>query len=89
MFELAWCDDVQLQSWVRQYARFRYGKPNPYAEEAWETLRTALYSRATPGPTLVTAFPTGDRKPRRYPAIPLAKAWRLLLQAGNELTGLG
>jgi alpha-N-acetylglucosaminidase len=88
MFELAWRDDVELKSWVQNYARFRYGKPNADAQAAWETLRTAYYSQnfgGTERRTVVTAFPSINSAYRRFPAPVLANTYRLLLHAAPEL----
>ncbi len=87
MYERAWRDDVDLKSWVQEYARFRYGKTNANAQAAWETLRTALYNHSTDGQTIVAAFPAVGRGYTRYPASALAKTWRLLLRAQSELDG--
>lgn len=88
MFELAWRDDVELQSWVRDYARFRYGKENADAQAAWETLRNTLYNRNSGGGggrTVVTAFPSTHPGFTRYPAPALARTYRLLLDSNREL----
>jgi alpha-N-acetylglucosaminidase len=85
MFELAWRDEVELKSWVQDYARYRYGKPNADAQAAWETLRTALYNHAASEQAIVTAFPAVGRGYTRYPASALAKTYRLLLQAQRDL----
>ena len=85
MFELAWRDEVDLRSWVRDYARFRYGKPSADAQAAWDILRTALYDHGADGQTLVTAFPAVGRGYARYPEPALAETYRLLLRARGEL----
>jgi len=88
MFELAWRDDVELKSWVQEFARFRYGKENADAQAAWETLRTTLYNRSTGGTegrTIVTAFPAVGRGYSRYPASALSRTYRLLLSAKTQL----
>ena len=85
MFELAWRDDVELKLWMQEFCRFRYGRTNAHAQDAWETLRTTLYNRATGGQTIVTAFPAMGRSYTRYPTAALARAWRLLLHAAPEL----
>jgi alpha-N-acetylglucosaminidase len=85
MFELAWRDDVELKSWVREFVRFRYGKANADAEAAWETLRTAVYDRAINGWSIPTSFPAIDIGHTPHPTESLAKALRLLLHAAPEL----
>ena len=88
MFELAWRDNVDLQSWVRDYARFRYGKANADAQAAWETLRTGVYSAgvgSNGGKTIIPTFPNTGLGFYRYPSAPLTEACRRLLQAKDEL----
>ena len=85
MFELAWRDDVELKSWMADFARYRYGKENADAQAAWETLRTALYNRTASEHAIVTAFPAAGCGYARYPAPALARACGLLLQAQREL----
>ncbi len=84
MFELAWRDNVELKTWVQDYTRFRYGKPNADAQAAWEALRTGPYQRGGgwTARTVVTAFPAiGHGDPRHSAARPC----RLLLRAQDEL----
>lgn len=86
MFELAWRNDVDLQAWMKDFSRFRYGRENANAAAAWETLRTGLYDKGHRGKTAVTSFPSPGGRNGRYPELALAKAWRLLLDAGPELS---
>jgi len=91
MFELAWRGDVDLQPWVREFTHFRYGKANPDAEAAWETLRTKIYSsgEATWGPSKIAiSFPLKQKKKMQYPVDALAGAWSSLLAAQKELGGV-
>ena len=88
MFELAWRDDIELKSWVRELARFRYGTENADAQAAWETLRTEIYAPSTGiagGNAIVTAFPSTRCGVHRYPSAALAKTWRRLLCAAPDL----
>jgi alpha-N-acetylglucosaminidase len=85
MYELAWRDEIELQSWMCQFARFRYGKPNADAERAWEILRNAVYAAPSREQTIVTAFPVVGRRYAKYPAAALARAWQSLLAAEREL----
>ena len=93
MFELAWRGDVDLQSWVREFTQFRYGKANADAEAAWETLRSKIYSSSEVswGPSkMAIAFPlpAKQKKKMQYPVNVLANAWRSLLAAQTELGGV-
>ncbi len=87
MFEMAWRDDVDLASWFRDFARFRYGRENADAQAAWELLRTATYchNRNTQSQTATTLFPVAGRAGTRYPEAALANAWRRLLAAAPEV----
>jgi alpha-N-acetylglucosaminidase len=89
MFELAWRDDIELKSWVKEFSRFRYGKDDTNAQAAWETLRTGLYGKGVGGNggrTVATAFPSAAATDcTRYSAPALAKAWEQLLQAAPKL----
>ncbi len=80
-----------LQSWVRDYTHFRYGKANADAEKAWEILRTKIYSSgaATWGPAKIAiSFPVKQKKKMQYPVDALADAWGSLLAAHKELGGV-
>jgi alpha-N-acetylglucosaminidase len=88
MFELAWRDGVELQSWVKEFARFRYGKDNADALAAWETLRTGVYARgvgSNGGRTIVTQSPAIGRGYHTSPEAALVAACRQLLRAQAEL----
>jgi alpha-N-acetylglucosaminidase len=88
LFELAWRDGVELQSWMKEFARFRYGKENADAGAAWETLRTGVYARgvgSNGGRTIVTQFPSTGSGYHTYPEAALVAACRQLLRAQAEL----
>ena len=85
MFEMAWRNDVELNSWVREFARFRYGKENAEAQAAWKTLADSVYSHGAGGQTVVTSFPSDTCRYTRYPEAALANTWRGLLEAAPEL----
>ena len=90
MFELPWRDGIELQSWVRDYSRFRYGKANAQAQAAWETLRTTAYGHGYgawfSGHTPFEGHPEHCQR-LSYHTQALFKAWRLLLAAAPELSG--
>ncbi|MDX2415693.1 MAG: alpha-N-acetylglucosaminidase C-terminal domain-containing protein, partial [Bacteroidales bacterium] len=46
IYEKAWNQStVDINSWIRNYAKRRYGTDNPSALEAWEELYASVYSR--------------------------------------------
>ncbi len=80
-----------LQSWVRDFTHFRYGKANADAEKAWEILRTKIYSsgEASWGPAKIAiSFPVKQKKKMQYPVDALANAWGTLLAAQKDLGGV-
>lgn len=95
MMENTWSRSrIELSSWLKQYARRRYGKANAYADKAWDILRKTAYSDSltSRGPrSMVQSRPTfapqGIRIDLRFPYQnkELAKAWVALLQAAPEL----
>jgi alpha-N-acetylglucosaminidase len=88
LFELAWREGVELQSWVKEFVRFRYGKENADAQSAWETLRASVYASGVSGKdgqTIVTRFPAIGSGYHVYPEVALVAACRQLLQARDEL----
>jgi alpha-N-acetylglucosaminidase len=86
MLEAAWRDaPVDLDAWIVDYARRRYGRENADAEAAWRLLHETVYqaphrmrSALDRPPTL---RPIGDAP---YDNTPLAEAWRRLLLAADE-----
>lgn len=84
LFELAWREGVELESWVKEFVHFRYGKENADAQSAWETLRTSVYASGVSG-TIVTRFPAIGSGYHVYPEAALVEAWRKLLNAQAEL----
>ncbi|MEV4760492.1 alpha-N-acetylglucosaminidase TIM-barrel domain-containing protein [Micromonospora sp. NPDC049559] len=50
--ETAWRDEpVELDGWVRDYARRRYGRDDPHAAAAWQTLLATAYAYRFTGDT--------------------------------------
>lgn len=88
MFEMAWRDEpVDLPAWIASYAHHRYGRVQPNAQRAWQTLRATVYaaplrenSVITRAPTLARLRDTTTYDPRR-----LVSAWGDLMQAADEL----
>jgi alpha-N-acetylglucosaminidase len=89
MYEMAWQDKaVDLGKWVSGYAVHRYGKPSAGAEKAWKILLETTYDKTLQGQRSVIV--TKPQLGRAYPKPPydnarLAEAWRLLLDASDDL----
>lgn len=98
LFESAWMDTKpDMDLWMQDYVKGRYGKPNKHAEKAWEILYKKVYSatRWQKGATqnIMCARPklNIDRVSSWSTAIPyftnkdIAAAWDEMLSASNEL----
>lgn len=96
-FDLGWrLRAPDLEDWLRDWVRARYGKDVPAAQAAWRELRTSVYAQreqspqmetplcARPSLTLTRASPWGDLA-RGYPPEKVWQAWGLLLAASGEL----
>jgi len=87
LFEMAWRDKpVRLDSWLADYSRHRYGRPNDGAERAWQILKETVYTGPHRTRSIIDTVPT-LRPARRAPYSNgrLAEAWRRLLGAADEL----
>lgn len=92
MAELGWRDAApDVDAWVRDWARRRYGRPHEGAEAAWATLRRTVYaSPAAPRsaicsrPSLSPAAVCG-RGGAPYRTVDLLPAWEGLLAAADDL----
>ncbi len=95
MMENAWRETpINLDSWLKDYARRRYGKTNKNANEAWNILRRTVYAdTATSGgpESIVVGRPTFSRNTGgvttnfTYDLKELATAWDHLINASEEL----
>jgi len=95
MMENAWRDTpIDLNSWLKGYARRRYGKENASANKAWEILRRTVYadSVTSGGPeSIVAGRPTFSRNTGgvttkfTYEPQELVSAWDNLMTASNDL----
>jgi len=90
--EMAWRSDTpDLEKWISQYARRRYGQSMAEADKAWQTLRQTAYSggQVLIGAT-VCAIPSlagsgGWVQPKlHYPAARLMDVWRLLAACSDR-----
>ena len=87
MFEMAWNHErIDLNQWVKDYARHRYGRQNADAQAAWRILRDTVYSVANRSQGVSMRVPSlGSAGGVPYDNFQLAKAWRGLLKAADEL----
>ena len=101
LFESAWMNTKpDMDAWIRDYARGRYGKQNEHAEKAWDVIYKKIYSSKRTnavGATenIMCARPKLklDRVWRGCTAVPyftnkdIAPAWDEMLLAAGELGG--
>lgn len=96
MLENVWRDTpIPLDSWLKEYARRRYGKENRDAARAWEVLQRTVYSHQPWWGTssIITGRPTFEEESVwTYTHIPydrmeFLEACELLLKASEELSG--
>jgi alpha-N-acetylglucosaminidase len=88
MFENAWREEaVDLQAWIGDYARHRYGRVNGHAQSAWQALLDTVLNIPTQSVSAITSAPTLTRSQGKapYDQLRLAEAWRDLLHAADEL----
>jgi len=95
MSELTWrTDKPELNAWIREYARRRYGRKNALAERAWEALLETAYSYGAAADTVICARPTLKRKKRwvrrecPYELAKLVRVARQLLECADDLGDL-
>jgi alpha-N-acetylglucosaminidase len=95
-----WRDQpVDLNVWLPQYVRNRYGVQNAHAEKAWDILRNTVYTvpanlyKRDGAESIVQARPTFDSMTRwantrlNYDAKDLLPAWDELIAAANACKG--
>ncbi len=73
MSELPWRGSVDASRWIQTYARVRYGKPSPEAEQAWELLLQSVYNCPVGNPQQGTAESLFCARPSDHPRQ--ASAW--------------
>ena len=95
MAEFAWRKEpVELNSWLNDYSRRRYGADSQEAQRAWDGIRTTIgdinYARSaqTPANSIIQARPLRGEKARTWGGTrhnhdtgKLAAAWRDLIAA--------
>jgi alpha-N-acetylglucosaminidase len=86
MFEMAWHDrPPDLETWIEQYARHRYGRANASAARAWQRLLPTVYSGPMRANSVVNRKPTLGGGAAGPGNLAVAEAWRGLLEAADEL----
>lgn len=95
MMENVWRDKpVDVDSWLKDYSRRRYGKQDPDAERAWQILKETVYTGGirSGGPeSIITGRPTfnkstgGTDTRKNYKPANLIPAWELLIKASPRL----
>lgn len=85
-------EPVQLDNWLRKYARNRYGKDNDSLVKAWQILRKTAYNGKLirdGAESIITGRPTFDSTTKwtrtllNYPPQDLIPAWDLFMQAAG------
>ncbi len=94
VFDEMWRDGpVDLDAWLDDWVRARYGADSPKARHAWALLLDTVYRPGTRGmSTLIAARPALDVRrsdpnwafAAPYDATRVLAAWRALLAAGDE-----
>ncbi len=90
MFEAAWHDGpIDVKTYLRDYARARYGRSNADADAAWEILHGTVYaaSGGTRSSIRITPHLRGKVGPPPY-QDQLTGAWGHMLDAGERLGDL-
>ena len=86
-------EPVQLDEWLRKYARNRYGVDNDSLVQAWQVLRKTAYNGQAirdGAESIITGRPTFDstttwtRTKLNYAPLDLIPAWDLFIQASKK-----
>ena len=84
LFESAWVDNKpDMNLWVQDYAKSRYGKRNVHAEKAWEILHQTIYSSSRIHSSIMKGRPGMNRAEKTNEDI--LPAWDEMLLAAEEL----
>ncbi|MGO9087229.1 MAG: alpha-N-acetylglucosaminidase [Terriglobales bacterium] len=96
LFEMAWRDvPVDVQQWLREYVKYRYGQTTPELESAWQLLAETVYSANNGQQSIFCARPslqvkgvsTWGTTRIAYDPAKLEEAARKFLAAGGQLSG--
>lgn len=95
MLDNVWRDKpIEISSWLKDYARRRYGQQNIHAERAWQVLHKTVYTGAitSGGPeSIITGRPTFNKTTKwtntqkAYHPKDLLPAWEELVAAAPVL----
>jgi alpha-N-acetylglucosaminidase len=89
--DMAWrAEPVDLQLWVREYVRARYGSLSPGIERAWQLLHEAVYGRRPGGHHMLYAFqyrPSLAPHSDAYVDDRIDQALNLMLNEAGRFTG--
>jgi alpha-N-acetylglucosaminidase len=92
--DLFWTTNaIELNPWIKQFARQRYGRKLPAAEQAWTILKDTVYSwdKSRAVGSIIEGMPTFDQHSRWvytevwYDPLKLVKAWELLDSCQRKL----
>lgn len=99
MLDNVWTDKpIDVTSWLKEYAKQRYGAKNEQAEIAWDILHKTVYTGGVlPGgpESIITGRPTlaastrGTRPKKNYNPSELIPAWDALVKASDRLNTEG
>jgi alpha-N-acetylglucosaminidase len=88
LYELAWRDEaIELDSWLLDFTRCRYGAESVSAQRAWKLLQETVYTAPHHTRSIIDHTPTLSTKPGSVPYDNemLADAWHCLLNASHEV----
>jgi len=94
LFDTAWqSEPVELEDWIKQYARYRYGQSTPEVERAWQLLLETVYKSGNRAEPIFCARPSLSLKnvstwgaaEVKYDPAKLEEAAQEFLKARDEL----
>lgn len=87
MYETAWRNEpVDLDEWIRDFARHRYGQSDADAERSWQILRDTVYTAPFRTRSIISSLPTlSPARAAPYHTGRVAQAWEALLEVGDDL----
>lgn len=90
LYEMAWLDGpVDLEDWITDYAHYRYGKLSGDAARGWRILKDTVYTAPHHTRSIIDHVPSLEAAPGvPYDNVQLARAWRSLLGAASDLSGV-
>jgi alpha-N-acetylglucosaminidase len=86
LLDMAWRDQpVDLQQWIADYALHRYGRSTVNSQLAWSALLESVYNAPGEPSSPLTRAPMLNQTMQPRNGARLAKAWRELVQAADDL----